>query len=192
MQKSILLLLALFVSAACTMPETKIYSLSLPVETKLNDSMSGVPVNIRVQSPRYLSQQYIAHRTSPYQLEISKYSKWEISPLEMMREAFVDAFYARGASKEVKTLNIIPAGYYAVDIKLRRFERTDTTNGAFGEVDFDVNVLSPDGKELYRKTIARKVALERKDNVSLAEALSAALSDAVDETMTGIIGAIKP
>ena len=176
--------------AACTMPETKIYSLSLPVERKLNYNISGVSVNIRVQSPRYLSQQYIAHRISPYQLEISKYSKWELSPLEMVREAFVDAFYSRGASKEVKTLNIIPAGYSAVDIKLRRFERTDSANGAFGEVDFDVNVLSPEGKEIYRKTIARKVALERKDNVSLAKALSAALSDAVNEAMTGI-GAIK-
>ena len=192
MQRYLFLLLSIFLFTACSMPETKIYSLSLPAERKLNDTMAGVSVNVRVQSPRYLSQQYIAHRTSPYQLEISKYSKWELSPLEMVREAFVDAFYSRGTSKEVKILNIIPAGYYAVDIKLRRFERTDSVIGAFGEVDFDVNVLSPDGKELYRKTIARKVALERKDNVSLAEALSAALSDAVDETMTGIIGAIKP
>lgn len=106
------------------------------------------------------------------------------------KEAFSDALYSRGISKEVKTLHVIPAGYYAVDIKLRRFERTDSGNDSFGEVDFDVNVLSPEGRELYRKTISRKVGLERKDNLNLAKSLSAAFSEAVDEAMTGI-GVIK-
>jgi uncharacterized lipoprotein YmbA len=190
MQRWFFLLLLIFLFTACSMQETKIYSLSLPVEKKVYDNMSGVSVNIRVQSPRYLAQQFIACRTSPYQLDISKYSKWELSPVEMVKEAFSDQFYSRGISKEVKTLNIIPAGYYAVDIKLRRFERTDSGNDSFGEVDFDVNVLSPEGKDIYRKTISRKVRLERRNNLNLAISLSAALSEAVDEAMTGI-GVIK-
>jgi ABC-type uncharacterized transport system auxiliary subunit len=184
------LLLSIFLFTACSMQETKIYSLSLSVEKKLYDNTSGVPLNIRVQSPRYLAQQYIAHRTSPYQLDISKYSRWELSPVEIVRDAFSDAFYSRGISKEIRTLNIVPAGYYAVEIKLRRFERIDSGNDSFGEVDFDVNVLSPEGKDIYRKTISRKVVLERKDNLNLAKSLSAALSEAVDEAMTGI-GVIK-
>jgi len=186
MQRTFFLLLSLFLFTACTMQETKIYSLSLPFERKLYDNVSGVSVTLRVQSPRYLSQQYIARRTSPYQLDISKYSKWELSPVEMVREAFNDALYSSGISKEVKTLHAVPAGYYAVDIKLKRFERTDSGHDSFGEVDFDVNVLSPEGKEIYRKTISRKVALERKDNLNLAVSLSTALSEAVDEAMTGI------
>jgi len=190
MQRYFFLLLAFFMFTACTMPETKIYSLSIPAERKLTDNASGVSVNIRVKSPRYLSQQFIAFRTSPYQLEISKYSKWESSPADMVREAFSDSLYSRGISKEVKTLNIVPAGYYAIDIKLRRFERVDSGDGSFGEVDFDVNVLSPEGKEIYRKAISKKTAMQGKDNLDLAVSMSAALSEAVDEAMTGI-GVIK-
>jgi uncharacterized lipoprotein YmbA len=186
MQRSLFLLLAIFLFTACSMPETKIYSLSMPAEKNLPDNGPGVPVNLRVQSPRYLSQQFIACRTSPYQLDISKYSRWVLSPAEMVKEAFVDALYSRGISKDVKTLNIVHAGYYSVDIKLRRFERTDSGYDSFGEVDFDVNVLSPEGRDIYRKTISKKVAMQKKDNLDLAISLSAALSEAVDEAMTGM------
>ena len=192
MQRYFFLLLSIFLFTACSMPETKIYSLSLPAEKKTYDNASGVPVNIRVQAPRYLSQQFIARRTSPYQLDISKYSKWELSPAEMVREAFSEALYSRGISKAVKTLSIIPAGYYAVDIKLRRFERTDSGNDSFGEVDFDVNVLSPEGKEIFRKTISKKAGLKVKDNLNLAESMSTALSEAVDEAMAGIAVIKRP
>ena len=192
MQRCFLLLLSIFLFSACTMPATKIYSLSLPVERKLHDNTSGALVNLRVQSPRYLAQHYLAFRTSPYQLDISKYSKWEASPVEMVKEAFGSALYSRGISKEVKTLHIVPAGYYAVDIKLRRFERTDSGNDSFGEVDFDVSVLSPEGKEIFRKTISRKAVLERKDNLNLAKSLSAALSETVDEAVTGIGVLMRP
>jgi uncharacterized lipoprotein YmbA len=190
MQRCFFLMLSIIMFTACSMPETKIYSLSLPVEKKLHDNMSGVLVNVRVQSPHYLAQQFIAYRTSPYQLDISKYSKWELSPVEMVKGAFSDALYSRGISKEVKTLNIVPAGYYALDIKLRRFERIDSEEDSFGEVNLDVHFLSPEGKEIYQNTIAKKAGLKRKKNLDLAEALSVALSEAVDEAMKGI-GVIK-
>jgi uncharacterized lipoprotein YmbA len=192
MQRYFFLLLAVFLFTACSMPETKIYSLSVPVERKLHDNAAGVSVNLRVKSPRYLSQQFIACRTSPYQLNIAKYSKWEASPAEMMREAFSDALYSRGISKEVKTLNIVPAGYYAVDITLRRFERTDSGDDSFGEVDFDIKVLSPEGREIYGKAILKKVPLKKRDNLNLAQSLSEALSEAVDEAITGIGVVMRP
>lgn len=191
MKRVFFLITAFFLYAACTMPETKIYSLSLPVERKLSDNKSDSSVNIRVRSPRYLAQQYIAYRTSPYQIDISKYSKWEASPVEMVRDAFRDSFYSRGLSKEVRTSNFVPAGYYSVDIQLRRFERTDSSNDLFGEMDFEVAVSSSDGKEIHHKTVSRKIRLENNDNLNLAKSLSLALSDGVEEAMTGIAGAMN-
>ena len=161
MKRVFFVITAIFLFTACTMPETKIYSISLPVERKLSDNKSDSSVNIRVRSPRYLAQQYIASRTSPYQIDISRYSKWESSPVELVREAFRDSFYSRGISKDVKTSNFVPAGYYSVDIQLRRFERTDSGNDLFGEMDFEVVVSSPEGKEIYRKTVSRKIRLAK-------------------------------
>jgi len=188
MKRVFCLITVIFLFAACTMPETKIYSLSLPAERKLSDNKSDYSVNIRVHSPRYLAQQYLAFRTSPYQIDISRYSKWESSPVEMVRDAFRDSFYSRGISKDVKTSNLVPAGYYSVDIQLRRFERTGPDHDLFGEIGFEIVVSSPEGKEIYRKTVSKKIRLDNKDNLDLAKALSAALSEAVEETMTGTTG----
>ena len=144
MKRVSLLITAIFLFTACTMPETKIYSLSLPAERRLSDNKADSSVNIRVRSPRYLAQQYIACRTSPYQIDISKYSKWEAPPVELVRDAFKDLFYSRGISKDVKTSNFVPAGYYSVDVQLRRFERTGSDNDLFGEMGFEVGSLERD------------------------------------------------
>ena len=186
MKRVFFLITAIFFFTACSMPETKIYSLSLPAERKLANNKSDSSVNLRVSSPRYLSQQYIAYRTSPYQIDISKYSKWESSPVEMIRDAFKDSFYSRGISKDVKTSKFVPSGYYSVDIQLRRFERTGSDNDQFGEIDFEAVVSSPEGKEIYRKTVSRRIRLENKDNLNLAKSLSLALSEGVEEAITGI------
>lgn len=188
MKRAFLIIAAIFLLTACTMPETKIYSIPLPADTKLSDHKSDSSVNIRVRSPRYLAQQYIASRTSPYQIDISRYSKWESTPVELVREAFRDSFYSRGISKDVKTANFTPSGYYSVDIQLRRFERSDSGNDLFGEINFEVVVSSPESKEIYRKTVSRKMKLQNKDNLDLAQALSTALSEGVEEAMTGIAG----
>lgn len=194
MKKVFFLVSVIFLFTACTMPETKIYSIPLPVERKLPDNKPDHSVNIRVHSARYLAQQYIAFRTSPYQIDISKYSKWEAPPVELVRDAFRDSFYASGISKDVKTSNFVPSGYYSVDIQLRRFERTgpdtDTVGDQFGEIGFDVAASAPDGKEIYRKTVLKKVRLEGKDNPGLAKALSSALSEGVEEVLAGIASAM--
>ena len=104
----------------------------------------------------------------------------------MVREAFSDAFYSRGISKEVKTLNFVPAGYYSVDINSEGLRGLIQAMIRSGKWILMSMFLSPEGKEIYRKTISRKIGLERKDNLNLAKSLSSALSEAVDEAMTGI------
>ena len=185
MKRVFFLIIAIFFFTACTMQETKVYSLSLPVETKLSDNKPDSSVNIRVRAPRYLAQQYIACRTSAYQIDISKYSKWEAPPAEMVRDAFKDSFYSRGISK-VSTSNFVPAGYYSVEVQLRRFERIDSGKDLFGEIGFEAVVSSPEGKEIYRKTTSRQIRLESKDNLELAKSLSSALSEGVEEAITGM------
>jgi hypothetical protein len=188
MKKFFAVFTAIVLFTACTMSETKIYSLALPVEKNVSDNSSGPSVNVQVSAPRHLSQQYMVFRTSPYQLDISKYSKWDAPPDESVREAFRDRLYARGIFKEVKALNFVPAGYYSAAIKLRRFERTGDVKESFGELDFDVTLTSPEGKEIYRNTIYKKIKLPAQDNQELAKSLSSALSEGVDEAVKGIDG----
>jgi len=182
------------------MPETKIYSLNMPDTSSSSYSKSekerlsdvtnvkaDSSIMIRVSSPRYLSQAYIAYRSSPYQLEVSRYSKWESPPNLMVKEAFKDSLSSTGLFREVRAANTVYDGFYLLDINLKRFERSDDGNDSFADLVFDVNLVSPDGMELYRSTVSKKVKLDERSFLSLARGLSSALSEGIGEVRNNII-----
>lgn len=186
MKRLLLIFICLSLFAACTMPETKIYSLSLPAG-KGNDVRTDASINVLVQAPRYLTQSYIAYRTSPYQLQISRYSRWDAAPDDMVRDAFRDTLSALEVFSEVKASPIMPPGSYGLEINLRRFERSDNGEESFGELVFDISLISPEGKELYHNTVTKSRKLEDRSFLSLAKALSASLSEGINEVKDKIV-----
>lgn len=175
---------------ACTMPETKIYSLSMPSDEMMNNAKTDASVNIIVHSSRYLSQPYVACRISPYQMEISRYSKWDSSPVEIVKEAFKNSLSSK--YKEVRASNFTSSGFYSVDINLKKFERSDSGSDSSGELLFDVSFFSPESKELFKTTISKKIKLDSKDNLSLAKGLSRALEEGIEDVRSKMIDFIKP
>ena len=187
-----MLLLLLLFMGACAMPETRIYSLYLPMDKEKTIPPKGdASIAIMINSPRYLTQPYIVYRKSPYQLEISRYSKWEASPNEMLREVFKEALSSAQRFKEVRATDIVPDGFYSLKIDLNRFERSDTGNDSFGEVVLDVQFLSPDGKELYQNSISKRTKLEDRTFLSLAKGLSDAVAEGVEEVKDNIDRSLK-
>ncbi len=179
------------ICAACAMPQTKIYSLVMKNESRSAKPKTEASLDLVVRCPRYLSQPYIAYRTSPYQLEIARYSKWDSPPAEMVRESFRNALSATALFKEVRASNFVPPAFYSLEIDLKRFERSDDGDGSFADLSFDLGLLSPDGKMLYRGSFERKVKLDGRGFTSLAEALSHALSEGIEEAKAGIAGAFQ-
>src|SRR4030043_270678 len=204
MQRVLLIILSIFFISACTMPETNIYSLYLPNPpsppfskggmgrfSNETNAKSDASIVIRMHSPRYLTQSYIAYRYSPYQLEISRYSKWESPPSDMVKEAFKDSLSVTGLFKEVRVLNTISGEFYSLEINLKRFEGYDAGSDSFGELLFDVNLFSPDGRELYSGNISNKVKLDDRGFLSLAKGLSSALTEGIGEVRNSIVIQIK-
>jgi len=184
MKKYLFLVMILIMMTSCSMPETKIYTLSLPPAETLNNKQAESSVTLIVHALRYLEQPYIAHRISQYQIEISRYSKWESSPADIVKTAFKDA--CSPLFKEIRTSGYAPEGFYIIDLTLRKFERTDIENGSFGELVFDIKMLSPEGKEIIKSTISKSIKLDERDNSGLTKALSLALSSAVEEVRSSI------
>jgi len=184
-------LINLFLTA-CTMPATRTYTLYIPDEKGPFSATTDafVNVNIHVNSEEYLKQSYIAYRSSPYQVEISKYSKWESSPGKILRNQFRNFFSKEGFFKEVRTDNIPTDGFYSLTINLKQFERFDKGNDSFGMLVFDVNFLSPDDQNLYRGTIHKSVKLDNRSFSSLAKGLSSALQEGIDEVNANITTAV--
>jgi uncharacterized lipoprotein YmbA len=189
--QAFLAFLLAFLCAACSMPQTKIYSLVLNNDGPAAKMKTDASVDLIVRSPRYLAQPYIAYRTSPYQLEIARYSKWDSPPAEMVKESFRKALTEMGSFKEVKASNFVPPAFYSLEIDLKRFERSDDGSSSFADVSFDLGFLSPEGKTLYRNSFEKKIKLGDRGFASLAEALSKALTEGIGEAKAGIEGALQ-
>ncbi|HMK49726.1 MAG TPA: ABC-type transport auxiliary lipoprotein family protein [Thermodesulfovibrionales bacterium] len=176
-------IISVLLMCACTMPETKIYSLY--VSSASEKGNPAVPADksiaVLVSSPRYLSQSFIAYRSSPYELEISKYSKWEASPQEMFRTLARNYLSSTGMFREVRASSVVPEGFYTLEVALKRFDRDDRTAGSYGELTFDYELYSPDGIELYRGSVSKEVRLENRTFINLAKGMSALSEEAVKE-----------
>ena len=192
MRKWLTILLPLFLIGACAMPETRIYSLYLPLDRgKTIHSRGDASIVIMINSPRYLTQPYIAYRKSLYQLEMSRYSKWDVSPHERVSEVFKDALSSVQPFKEIRVMNIVPDGFYLLKINLEKFERSNTGNDSFGELIFDVQLLSSDGKQLYQNSISKRTKLEDRSFLSLSKGLSGALAEGVEEVRDNVDRSLK-
>lgn len=174
------------VVAACSIPQTKIYSLALRNDDPAAKTKTDASLDLVVRSPRYLSQPYIALRTSPYQLEIAKYSKWEAPPAEMVRDSFRSALSATGLFREVKASNFVPPAYYSLEIYLQRFGMLDNGSDSFADLAFDLDLCSPEGESLYRGSFKKKIKLASRDFRALAEVMSGALAEGIDEAKAEI------
>lgn len=187
MRKTLLLFAAILVLAACSMPETKIYSLYTPYGQETGNKEAKASMVVTLEAPRYLAQPYIAYRTSPYQLTISKYSKWDAPPSEIVKQAFGDCLYATGAFREVRIASLPPAEFYILRIKLKKFEMSDAPDGPSGELAFDAEFVAPDGTEQYRSSIVKQIRLDDKTFLSLAKSMSSALSEGVEEVKGNVV-----
>jgi uncharacterized lipoprotein YmbA len=203
MKKNLIILLTVLLISACAMPETKIYSIQLSASPPVSHSKEGTPGDARasagsdrsivvlVDSPRHLSQSYIVHRNSPYHLEISKYSKWVSTPSEIIREAMKEYLSSTGIFREVRGSSIVREEFYSLEISLKKFEQSEEGKDFFGDILFDVKLISPESGELYRGTVSRHVRLDDRTFLSLAKGLSAALSESVKEITDRIVLQLK-
>ncbi len=192
MKKGLIVLFLLLFIEACATPETRIFSLYLPLdEGKTVYPRGDAALAVIINSPRYLAQPYIAYRKSPYQLDLSAYSKWDVSPHERLSEVFKDIVSSIQAFKEIRIMDIVPDGFYSLNINLRKFERSHTGNDSFSELILDVSFVSPDGRELYQKSISKRTKLMDRSFLSLAKALSGDVAQAVEETRDNIDRCLK-
>lgn len=191
MQKSLFIIMSIFLLFACTMPETRIYSIYVPIQRDISTIKTDDSIAIVVHAPRHLTQPYISYRNSPYQLEISKYSKWDTPPSETVRDRFKDSLSAMNLFKEVRVSRTVPTGFYLLTLNLKKFERYEEGNDSFGELLLDVDLFSPELKELYHGTISKKVKLDDRSFLSLAKGLSDAIKEGIHEARDSIIKSLK-
>ncbi len=186
MRAFVVSVLSVFLLLSCTMPETGIYNLSLPAIKEMPNAGAGASVNVIVRAPRYLDQPYIAHRNSPYEIELSDTARWDATPADIVRGAIRDTLSSSGVFAVVGTSAVAPRGFYRCEVNLRRFERFDKGNDSFGELDLGITFLSPGGEILYRSSLSKETKLPDRSFSSLAKFLSEALYKGLEEAGVAI------
>lgn len=182
----LLVLLIVAALSACSMPGTRIYTVYMSGEREARNIESSASVAINIHSEDYLKQPYIALRSSPYQLTISKYSKWGSSPHRIVRREFKKALLESGVFTDVRVANIPFKDYYLLKINLKRFEQVDNNDKSVCRLEFDVNFLSPEGIELYSASISGEDVIKGRGFAGLAEGLSRLLEQGIDESTAHI------
>lgn len=181
--KIYILIFSAVVLLACSMPYTKIYTLHLKESSEENlyiDNISRKSViNICVESPKHLKQPYIVKRYSDYSISISKYSKWEASPRDIISKKMKEELESLNIFKEVFINNINNPEDYSLDIVLKRFELLNLGKDNYGEILLNIDLISPDGKKLYHDRIYKRVKLKSDSFDELAEGLSTVLNDII-------------
>lgn len=185
-KKGLLFIMAVVLLTGCSMPATKIYSLSLPPAKNAGTPTTSASVSVIVHSPRHLSQPYMVFRSSPYELTISSYARWDTPPDEIVKGAFRDSLSSSGAFAQVRAGGLAGHGAYLLEINVRNFERLDAGDASFAELVLDAVLLSPEGREIHRGVISKRTALDKRDFPGLARALSASLSEGVAEMISAI------
>ncbi|WP_420266181.1 ABC-type transport auxiliary lipoprotein family protein [Candidatus Magnetominusculus dajiuhuensis] len=185
-------IITIMVVSCGSMPNTKIYSLDIHYDVTRNELKPDIPIVIVIDSPRYLSQPFVAVRSNPYTLTILKYSKWQSPPVTMVAEELKKALYSIGFFKDIR-ISIITSrqSSYSLKANLTRFEQFDEGGTAYGILSLDTDLLSPDGENLYHNAYAKRIALAGSDEyTALAEGLSAALKEVMDEIRAATAKAI--
>lgn len=165
---------------ACAMQETRIYSLDPANGAKPALMVPDATAVLIVDSPRRLAQPFIVYRNSPNQIAVSRYAKWHAPPDEMVRDAFKDSLVP-ALFKEVTAARSAPAGAYTLKVELKRFERVEEGDAFFAEIAYELELLSPDGKSLYRQSFTKRIPLRDRSFLGLAKGLSAALGAGTEE-----------
>jgi ABC-type uncharacterized transport system auxiliary subunit len=173
------------------MPKTRIYSLTLPPEQEVQGATGHAFLAVRVDSPRYLAQPYVASRKSSYEIEISRYSKWDSPPRELVLEALKGSLASTGLFREIRTSTVVPADFYSLKVDLKRFEAVDEGPDSFGEVVLQVAFSSPRGAELHNSRIIKRAKLDGTDSSSLAKGLSSALGEGLEEVIRLVADAVN-
>ena len=188
--KAITIMFLLFIPA-CSMPETRIYSISVLHDLKATDSPVDKSIVIQMDSENYLRQPYIVHRNSPYELDIAKYSKWESSPYKMVRKELKDSLLSLDLFSDISVSSVSQKNSYILRVDLSKFERHDEGEKSYAFLEFDVDLLSPVGQKIYSDSVSSKEALDGRDFKNLAEVMSLSLKRGIDKTVIAVAEAIR-
>jgi ABC-type uncharacterized transport system auxiliary subunit len=169
------------VFSCASMPDTKIYSLDMHYDITKTELKPDIPVGIVVDSPRYLTQPFLAVRTSPYSLTILKYSKWQSPPSTMVAEELRKALYAIGFFKDIRITTMAKQNFYTLKANLTQFEQFDEGSASYALLALDADLLSPEGENIYHNSYSKKIPLNGSAYTALAAGLSTALKEVMDE-----------
>jgi uncharacterized lipoprotein YmbA len=182
-----MLLLAACVSA----PEVRYFRVDPALPAPTTEAPLSVTLGVaRVAAAEPYRQERIIYRTSPYEVQLYGGERWESSPADMVGQALLDRLRRSGLFRRVVVWRRGEADA-RLEVRLRRFEEVDESDGWYGVVELEYEVIDGDGKSLFRGVSDQRLRAESRSVDGVVRALSRGLSTSLDEVTAQTAGAIK-
>ncbi len=176
----------IIVTTSCSAPSARIYSIYIPHEEIRYEKNNDLTLAVDVSGPKYLTQPFIAVRSSKYELTLLNYSKWESSPVKMTASEIKANPLLNATFGDVDIKRVLPADAYKLKVELKRFERIEERENVFGFIEFNAELISPEGRKIYSERLSRQKSIAGNDIKDLAMALSEQLNELIESTARSI------
>jgi len=175
----------LLLAACVTVPEIRYFRVEYPLPQPGVNSPLPVTLGIaRVAAPEPYHEERIIYRASPYQVEFYSRDRWESPPVEMVEDRVIEHFAASGRFQRVIVWRRGEPTDYRVETRLRRFEEVDESDGWYGLVELEYEVLDRGGRSLLRDVVTTRVQSGTRNIEGIVEALSKALQRSLEEVVS--------
>ncbi len=152
-----------------------------------NPSPPPLPLSLSVpplESSEPLARPNILVRTSKRSLEQYQYQLWEVTPVKTASHHLTAAFKASGLFRRIDERRLATGNDLVLNGRLTRFEAVQMAEASAAEVGLWVELSTArDGRILWSGLVTRNVRAANATMEALAEAMSQALKQCVDEVV---------
>jgi ABC-type uncharacterized transport system auxiliary subunit len=122
----------------------------------------------------------VTYRDQSARIEFTPYDVWESSPSEIVRQKLAEAFHASRIFHRVETRPSRPAAEYLVRGRIIRFNQLQTSDGLYGEVGLEVELVRQStGQLLWSASLRVREEARGTDTEAGVVAVSTALKHCI-------------
>ena len=188
----VLFVLTILLCGCASTPTPRYYRVYLDSEVVNDGSFQSYRDSLRVAPFRAAAplrqDSIVTYQDQSARIEFTPYDVWETSPSQIVRQKLAEAFHASRIFHRVETRPSRPAAEYLIRGRIIRFNQLQTSDGLYGEVGLEVELVRQSTGEILWSTVLRAREEARGSDT---EAAVIAVSEALRHCILQIIQQVK-
>lgn len=179
-----------FFASCGGIPLTYFYRVDYEIMADGSNHRDAVPVTLAIapfKSDILYESDKIVYRNSRYEVQFYHYRRWIVPPKKLVTEKLYEHYRASGNfERVVRTPSTFPVDYI-LQGRVQAFEEWDEKETWYGLVKLEFELRHAKTNEIvWKQVFSRKTMAQRKDPVSVVEAISESLNSVINSSIQGV------